>query len=143
VGLLSILKSPGTWAVMQNVPQLVTSGVDSPFSILSARPSPNVNHKNEVTDALDCVLLYWGIRLTVNSGSSTPDPFISFRLRRNSATTLATISFEPQTIGTKAQLLNIPFTGGEHFNYEIEQFGSGNTFYTALFAGKMTAPTIP
>jgi len=145
VGLLSILKSPGTWAVMGNVPSLIGSAAQTitPQAVLSAQVRQETNDKNEVTDVLDCVLLYWAIRLTVNSGSSTPDPFISFRLLRNSVTTLDTISFEPETIGTKAHLLNIPFSFDEHFNFEIQQFGSGNTFYTWLFAGKMTAPTVP
>lgn len=134
----------GTWACQQENINLVTTGqTKTPIACLASISAQQTNFKNEVTDALDCVLLYWAIKLTVNAGSSTPDPFIEFRLLRNSVTTIATIDFPPQTVGTKAQLLNIPFSFNEHFNYEVQQFGSGNTFYTSLFAGKMSAPTIP
>ena len=144
MGLLSILKSPGTWAVQGNGPSLIGSSAKTqgPQAVLSAQAHSDVNDKNEVSDALDCVLLYWAIRLTANP-ISTPDPAVDFRLLRNSVTTLATISFPPLTTSTKAQLLNIPFTSLEHFNFEIQTFGSGNVFYTWLFAGKMTAPTAP
>jgi len=144
VGILTILKSNGTWACQYNTVNLVSTGqTKTPIMVLTAIRSSQVNLRNEVTDALDCVLLYWAIKLTINAGSSTPDPFIEFRLLRNSVTTIATIQFPPQTVGTKAQLLNIPFSFNEHFNYEVQQFGSGNTFYTSLFAGKMSAPSIP
>ncbi len=145
MGILTILKSPGTWACHANGPSLIgnTPQTITPQQVIVAQNRQQVNNKNEVTDALDCVILYWAIRLTVNSGSATPDPFIEFRLLRNSVTTLATIDFPPLTIGTKAQLLNIPFSFNEHFNFEIQQFGSGNTFYEWLFAGKMSAPSIP
>jgi hypothetical protein len=131
---------------VQGVESLIGSGAQTqtPQAVLAGQAKQNVNDKNEVTDALECVLLYWAIRLTVNAGSSTPDPFIEFRLLRNSVTTLATIDFIPQSGDvTKAQLLNIPILSGEHFNFEIQQFGSGNTFYTWLFAGKMSAPPAP
>ncbi len=144
MGILTILKSNGTWCCQQNNINLVSTGqTKTPIACLVAIASEQTNFKNEVTDALDCVLLYWAIKLTVNSGSATPDPFIQFRLLRNSVTTIATIDFPPLTIGTKAQILNIPFSSGEHFNYEVQQFGSGNTFYTSMFAGKMSAPFVP
>jgi len=134
----------GTWAVQGNGPQLVSTGqTKTPIAVLSIATSGQVNLKNEVTDALDCVLLYWAIKVITNVGSSTPTPFMEFRLRRNSATTIASITFDPFETGTKGQLLNIPFSFNEHFNYEVQQFGSGNTFWTYLFAGKMGSPTLP
>ena len=144
MGILTILKSNGTWAVQGNTINLSSTGsLRTPIAVLNIATSNQVNLKNEVTDALDCVLLYWAIKVTVNSGSSTPFPFMEFRLLRNSVTTIASITFDPLETGTKAQLLNIPFSFNEHFNYEVQQFGSGNTFWTYLFAGKMSAPSIP
>ncbi len=145
MGFLTILKSPGTWAVHSNGPSLIgnTPQTHTPQAVLTRQQKQDVNDKNEVTDALDCVLLYWAIELNVNSGSVVPDPFIEFRLLRNSVTTQATIQFDAQETGIKAQILNIPYSFNEHFNFEIQQFGSGNTFYSWCFAGKMSAPSLP
>jgi hypothetical protein len=107
----------------------------TPFERDTPNPAPGQS-KNEVRE-IECVILYWSIRLIVNSGSASPDPFITFRLRRNQATILSTIDFEPLETGTKAKLLSIPILIGENFDFQVEQFGSGNTNYTWLFAGKL------
>lgn len=139
---MTILKSNATWccqgveSLADGITQLYQRQPITVQSQDSFLPAPG-NAKNEV-QPLECILLFWAIKLTVNNGSITPDPFIEFRLRRNQATTLATIDFPPQTIGTKAQLLNIPIFVNENFDFQIEQFGSGNTFYSWMFAGKLT-----
>ena len=140
---MTILTSNATWCCQgrESLADGITAFYPTQQPIVpQSRDSPNPapgNSKNEV-QTLECVLLYWAIKLTVNSGSATPDPFIEFRLRRNQATILARIDFPPQTIGTKAQLLNIPILTNENFDFQIEQFGSGNTFWTWMFAGKLT-----
>ncbi len=109
----------------------------------SPSPAPGQS-KNEVRE-LECVILFWSIKMLVNP-LATPDPAIEFRLRRNQSNfpVLATIDFEPLETGTKAQLLNIPILVGENFDFQIEQFGSGNTEWSWMFAGKLGGqPPIP
>jgi len=143
---MTILKSNGTWCVQGRTSLIGTGGLVPVQQFVTPQSRDNFNPapgqaKNEV-QPLECVLLYWAIKLTVNAGSSTPDPFVTFTLLRNSVSPIATIDFPPQTIGTKAQLLNIPIFVNEHFNFKIQQFGSGNTFWTWMAAGKLSAPPI-
>lgn len=139
---MTILTSNATWCCQGQV-SIIGTGQGPlmqqpivPQSRDNPMPAPGQG-KNEV-QTLECILLYWAIKITVAAGGVTPDPFIEFKLRRNQATTLATIDFEPLETGTKAQLLNIPIFVNENFDFTIDQFGSGNTFWTWMFAGKLT-----
>ena len=139
---MTILKSNGTWCVQGKVSIIGPSPITiSPQQCITVQSRDTVNPapgqaKNEV-QPLECILLYWAIRMTVNP-INTPDPSIAFRLLRNSTTPLATIDFPPLTIGVKAQLLNIPIFVNEHYNFEIETFGSGNANFSWMFAGKLS-----
>ena len=136
---MTILKSMGTWCVqgklslIGNLPNIIQQQA---ITVQSRDTIQLANHINEV-QPLECILLYWAIRMVVNPVNN-PDPAIEFRLRRNQSTTLATIDFEPLETGVKAQLLSIPILSNENFDFETELFGSGNCFFSWLFAGKLT-----
>ena len=143
---MTILFGDASWCV-QGRQSIATQGLIptqqpvTPQERDSPSPAPGQS-KNEVRE-LECVILFWSIKVLVNSGSATPDPFITFRLRRNQSTILDTIDFEPLETGTKAHLLSIPILPGENFDFQIEQFGSGNTEFTWLFAGKLGGQPSP
>lgn len=136
---MTILNSNGSWCCQGKFSLLASSQLvqQQPITVQSRdTPSPAPGKARNEVDPLECILLYWAIKVTVNP-ISTPNPALQFRLRRDQSTTLATINFEPLEIGTKAQVLNIPILVGENFDFQAESFGSGTAFFTWLFAGKL------
>lgn len=136
---MTILNSNGTWCCQGKFSILGSSQLvqQQPITVQSRdTPSPAPGKARNEVDPLECILLYWAIKVTVNP-LSTPNPALQFRLRRDQSTTLATINFEPLEIGTKAQVLNIPILVGENFDFQAESFGGGSSFFTWLFAGKL------
>jgi len=135
------LLSDGTWAihsVATSVSGAPITGVDGdtwvgmfPQRISLTNPMGSVN----VFDPLEGRVLYMLVDVLTNNDSIG----FSIELRRNALTSPAKILFDPDEVGRKALLLNIPYLTQEFMQYRIikpQNFSIVN--FTVFFAGKLT-----
>jgi len=141
VGILTILLSPGTWAVHCTDSTLGASGATSTtdfqlMSILDNGTGAGVGlAQNHIGPNLELVLLYFAATTTLNTDSTG----FSLSLRRNGTTDIVDIDFDPSEVGRRARLLHIPILVTDFLQLRVHHRGNfQNTTYSLMVVGKLS-----